>query len=326
MTPPTGTVFEIKRFAVHDGPGVRTALFLKGCPLHCRWCHNPEGIAPAPQLACYDHKCLACGECVGVCPVGVHSITDGKHVMDTARCTGCGACVEACLGQALRYYGQEITVDEARRIVLEDRDFYSPSAGAGDGDGNGSEGDGADDEPSGGVTLSGGEPLLQVEFCAALLRRLKEDGIHCAVDTSGAVTWKSIEKVLPWTDMFLYDVKHVDEQLHRQYTGLTNRRIIENLRRLAECDVPIEIRVPLIPGFNDDAASVEAIARFVTELKGVVSIRLLAYHRSESKYSAVGLEGNMAGVDEMSKEQLRQIASQFERILASHRRDIKLHA
>lgn len=312
MTPSTGTVFEIKRFAVHDGPGVRTALFLKGCPLHCRWCHNPEGIAPAPQLACYDHKCLACGECAGVCPADVHSIIDGKHLMDTARCTGCQACVEACLGQALRYYGQEITVDEARKIVLEDRDFYSAAD---------------DDEPNGGVTLSGGEPLLQVEFCAALLRQLKQDGIHCAIDTSGAVPWKSIEKVLPWTDMFLYDVKHINDQLHRQYTGVSNRLILENLRRLAECDVPIEIRVPLIPGFNDDAASVEAIAGFVAELKGVLSVRLLPYHRSESKYSAVGLTDNMAGVDEMSKEQLQQIASQFERILASrHRREIKIHA
>jgi pyruvate formate lyase activating enzyme len=227
--------------------------------------------------------------------------------MDTTHCTGCQSCVEACLGRALRYYGREITVDEARRVVLEDRDFYGADGGIG-----------------GGATLSGGEPLLQDEFCAGLFRRLRADGIHCAIDTSGAVAWLSFEKVLPWTDMFLYDVKHVDERLHRRYTGLTNRRIIENLRRLAESHVPIEIRVPIIPQFNDDGASIEAIAGLLADLRGVVGLRLLPYHRSDSKYGAVGLVDNMAGVDELSTERLQAIAARFEELLDLSR--IKLYA
>ena len=235
---PTGTVFEIKRFAVHDGPGVRTVLFLKGCPLRCRWCHNPEGISPEPQLAYYEHKCLHCGECVEACPHDAHGLADGRHAFDATKCVACGACVEVCLGRALKLFGRRLTALVARDAVLEDRAFYADG---------------------GGVTLSGGEPLLQAEFCAELFRLLRAEDMHCAIDTSGAVSWESFEMVLPVTDMFLYDVKHVDDRLHREHVGRSNRQILENLERLTECGVPVEIRIPVIPGFNDDPQSVEAI-------------------------------------------------------------------
>ncbi|MDX9979489.1 MAG: glycyl-radical enzyme activating protein [Lentisphaeria bacterium] len=262
-----GTIFEVKRFAVHDGPGVRTTLFLKGCPLRCRWCHNPEGMDSRPVLAYHEQKCLHCGECVGACPQGAHSLVGGRHVLERAKCIACGQCVEACLGRALRLYGRDISVGEARDLVLEDRDFY---------------------REGGGVTVSGGEPLLQADFCAALFSVLKRDGIGCAVDTSGAVPWESFAKVLPGTDIVLYDVKHVDEARHREWVGVSNERILGNLRKLSGRGVPIEVRIPLIPGFNLDGESLTGIGRFLADLGNLVGVRLLPYHPAQSKYESVG--------------------------------------
>ncbi len=287
---PIGTVFEVKRFAVHDGPGVRTVLFLKGCPLRCHWCHNPEGIEPEPQLAYYDHKCLHCGECVEACPHHAHDLVDGKHVFDVTRCVACGACVEVCLGRALKLFGRRFTVEEAGKVILEDRAFYADG---------------------GGVTLSGGEPLLQAEFCAALFDRLRTEGIHCAIDTSGAVSWESFETVLPVTDMFLYDVKHVDDRLHREQVGRSNRRIVENLERLTERGVPVEIRIPVIPGFNDDPESVDAIGRLLARLRGLVGVRLLPYHEASSKYGAIGRFETMPEVQTPSEDRLAAIAARL---------------
>ena len=300
---PMGTVFEVKRFAVHDGPGVRTVLFLKGCSLRCRWCHNPEGIEPGLQLAYYDHKCLHCGECVEVCPQHAQALVDGKHGIDLGKCVACGACAEVCLGRALKLFGRHLTVKEACRTALEDRAFY---------------------REEGGVTLSGGEPLLQAEFCAELFKLLKEQGIHCAIDTSGAVGWENFEKVLPWTDMFLYDVKHVDDRLHREHTGRSNRQIVENLKRLAECSIPIEIRIPVIPGFNDDPQSVEAIGRLLGGLQGLVAVRLLAYHPASSKYQAIRRTDTMPEVDGPSTDRMVAIAAQLESFLDVAR--VKVHA
>ncbi|MBN2582180.1 MAG: glycyl-radical enzyme activating protein [Planctomycetes bacterium] len=287
---PTGTVFEIKRFGVHDGPGVRTVLFLKGCPLRCRWCHNPEGVEPGLQLAYHEHKCLHCGECAAACPHGAHSLVDGRHAFDRTRCVACGACVDACLGRALKLFGRTLTVQEAREIALEDRAFY---------------------RDGGGVTLSGGEPLLQAEFCAELFRLLKDDRIHCAIDTSGAVPWECFEKVLPWTDMFLYDVKHTDERRHQEHTGKPNGRIIENLRRLVERGVPVEIRVPVIPDFNDDPQSIDAIGRLLKGLPNIVGVRLLPYHQVSSKYAAVGYADTMPDADGPTKDRMAAIAAQL---------------
>lgn len=264
---PTGMIFEVKRFAVHDGPGVRTALFLKGCSLRCRWCHNPESVSPRPQLAYYAHKCLHCGECVAACPQQAHGLTEGKHLFDRAKCVACGACEAVCLGGALKLFGRTVTVEEASLLALEDRDFY---------------------KDGGGCTVSGGEPLLQAEFCAALFQSLRREGVHCAVDTSGAVEWKAFETVLPFADMFLYDVKHVDDTKHREQVGASNRQILDNLKRLSTRGVPIEVRIPAIPGFNLDAASMDAAGKLLGGLKNIVGVKLLPYHLARSKYEAVG--------------------------------------
>jgi glycyl-radical enzyme activating protein len=278
-----GTIFDVKRLTVHDGPGIRTTLFLKGCPLRCHWCHNPEGLEAEPVLAYHAQKCLHCGECVEACPHGAHSVGDGRHVLDRAKCVSCGQCVEACLGRALRGYGREISVEEARDIVLEDRDFY---------------------RDGGGATVSGGEPLLQPEFCAELFSALKGDGLSCALDTAGAVPWESFEKVLPHTDIVLYDMKHVDDALHRTHVGTSNQRTLKNLETLARRDVPIEIRVPLIPGFNADVDSLQAIGHFLAPLPNVVAVRLLPYHPARSKFEAVGKRTPMPDVEPLSDEEL----------------------
>ncbi|MBN2450050.1 MAG: glycyl-radical enzyme activating protein [Lentisphaeria bacterium] len=269
-----GCVADIKRFAVHDGPGIRTTLFLKGCSLACSWCHNPETISPSPEIGFLRGRCTGCGRCVTACPEGAHVVRDGAHVFERAACVACGRCVAACFYGALEYYGREMSVSEAAAAVLEDRTFYAMSGG--------------------GCTLSGGEPLLQADFCAALCARLGQTGIHRAVDTAGAVPWAAFEAVLPHTDLFLYDVKHLDDQAHRAHTGASNALIIENLQRLSRQGVPIEVRIPLVPGFNDSNDALQAFGSCLAGLPNLTRVRLLPFHAlARSKYAAIGRSDTM---------------------------------
>ena len=287
-----GRIVDIKRFAVHDGPGIRTTVFLKGCPLRCRWCHNPESISSKPEIGFLKKKCIGCGRCAEVCPAGVHSFRAGIHVLDRSKCAACGKCVEACLPGALEYYGRVITVDAAVKAVMEDRNFYVNSGG--------------------GCTLSGGEPLMQSEFCAAVFHRLRNSGVHCAIDTSGAVEWQAFETVLPYTDVFLYDVKHTDDLRHREHTGGSNRLIVRNLERLSQRGIPIEVRIPVIPQFNTDAESLGAIGKWLSRLSNVSGIRLLPYHSlARSKYEAVGRPDAMPHVPAPTQEQMRASAARL---------------
>ncbi len=268
-------ITDIKRFAVHDGPGIRTTVFFKGCPLKCLWCHNPEGIAPQPQLAYYEHKCVECGACATVCQQKAHTFESNRHVFDRSLCVSCGKCTELCPKGALKLYGKEYTADELAPLLTEDKDFY--------------------DNSNGGVTLSGGECLLYADYCTELLEKLKQEHIHTAVDTCGDVPREAFEKVMPYTDMFLYDIKAVDEQTHRRCTGHSNRRILDNLRFLSEQNQKIEIRFPLVPGYNDREA--DAIARFLSLLPTRPSVRVLAYHDlAGSKYTALGLDNTLPTV------------------------------
>ena len=264
----TAKIFEIKRFAVHDGDGIRTTVFFKGCPLRCEWCHNPEGLSPHAELAYYAHKCITCGECARACPNGAHKKENGKHILDRALCTACGKCTEVCPVSALTLYGKEVTADELLPTLLEDKDFYENS--------------------SGGVTLSGGECLMQYEFCTELLRKLKDEGIHTAVDTCGYVKREALDSVIPYTDVFLYDVKAISTDIHEKCTKKPNEIIIENLKYLNEKGCKIEIRYPYVPSFNDCEA--QKIAELVNSLENVTKVRVLPYHNyAGSKYDALGL-------------------------------------
>jgi pyruvate formate lyase activating enzyme len=273
----TGRLVEVKRFAIHDGPGIRTTLFLKGCALACRWCHNPETISPRPEIGQVARKCIACQRCAVACPQGVHRFLDGTHEMDRGRCIACGACVAACLPGALEFYGREWSVEEAVAAVVEDRTFYEQSGG--------------------GCTFSGGEPLLQAEFCAAVAGGLREEGISCAIDTCGAVPGTKFATVLPQVDLFLYDLKHMDDARHREGTGASNRLVLENLRRLAEAGKDYEIRLPLIPDFNDGAENLRATGEFLRSLARPGAVRLLSYHSyARSKFTAIGRPDTMPAV------------------------------
>lgn len=263
-------ITDIKRFAVHDGNGIRTTVFFKGCPLRCRWCHNPETLSAQPQLAFYSHKCTTCHTCADLC--AGHSFDQGTHTINRHLCTVCGKCAACCPQDACEVLGKAVSVEEIIPILLRDRLFY--------------------DESGGGVTLSGGECLLQADFCAALLSQLKKEGIHTAVDTCGYVPREAINQVLPFTDCFLYDIKAFSEEVHQRCTGKSNRLIIDNLRYLDSCHVPVEIRIPYVPGRNDD--QIEPIGRFLTSLSCITAVKILPYHNyAASKYLALAMENTL---------------------------------
>ncbi len=267
-----GIVSDIKRFAVHDGVGIRTTVFLKGCSLKCVWCHNPESIGFKPEIAFYKTKCLNCGECAEVCPTGAHKMENGLHKFNRELCVGCGKCEEACLGDAIKFYGKKMTVSELLPLLLEDKSYYEKSGG--------------------GVTLSGGECLCQLDFCLELLKALKKEGINTAVDTCGFVPKTALEKVAPFTDTFLYDVKAIDPKVHETCTGYTNELILENIKFIDNLGKKIEVRIPFVPNFN--SGEVEKIHVFLKEIKNLTAVKVLAYHNyASSKYDALGLENTL---------------------------------
>ncbi len=240
----TGTLFNIQKFSIHDGPGIRTTVFFKGCPLRCLWCHNPESQNPAPEMLIDESRCTRCGACGAVCP-------------SKEACVFCGSCVVACPRGAREIAGRAYTVDEVVRIVLQDEVFYRQSGG--------------------GATLSGGEPLLQIDFAEALLSRLKTEKVHTAVDTCGAVPFSSLARAAKYADLFLYDIKLMDDERHRLHTGVSNRGILENLRKLAAIHRGIHIRMPIIEGVNADMEHIEGTIAFLSGL-GIEEVSLLPYH------------------------------------------------
>ncbi len=286
----TGIVTDFKRFAVHDGEGIRTTVFLKGCPLRCLWCHNPESLVRQPQIAYLQERCIGCGACAAVCPNGAHRLKAEGHTFDQTRCTGCGTCVSVCPTRALRLYGREMTVEEVMEVVCEDRIFYGTT---------------------GGMTLSGGEPMAQPEFTAALLASAKSEGINTALDTCGDAPRPLFEAIAPDVDCFLYDIKHTDPERHRALTGRPNDRILTNYRFLSTHGSRIEVRVPLIPSCNDDPAALDGIAAFLASAPPE-RVKLLPYHSyGRGKYDALSLP--YGGIDFVPPE-VEQLASAADRL------------
>lgn len=262
----TAMVEAYKRFEIHDGPGVRTTVFLKGCPLNCRWCHNPECIDIKRALAYHANQCVLCGECAKVCPTGAHEIINGEHLLNRKKCLLCGKCADACAFDALRIHGKIQSVNEVVCALMEDRIFF----------GN-----------DGGVTISGGEPLMHSKFVALVFQQLRAEGIHTALDTCLYAERKALEDVLPHTELFLADLKAMDEAVHIRATGRSNRIILENFRFLSDSGAQMEIRIPFVPGYNDD--QMEQMADFICRLKGVTGVKVLPYHDyAENKYTVIG--------------------------------------
>lgn len=284
-----GVIFNIQRFCVHDGPGIRTTVFFKGCPLRCSWCHNPEAMGHQPVLAFTPKHCAACGACVSACDGRVHAITDGRHRLERVRCRACGLCTEACPRQALELIGREVTAAEVMASVEKDREFYETSGG--------------------GVTFSGGEPFAQPGFLHALLTLARQAGVHTAVDTCGHAEWSDLKRSASLIDLFLYDIKLMQPDMHRDATGVDNARILENLRRLDELGRPIVVRRPVVPGINDGTADFVALGRFLASRRNCVRVELLPYHRlAEAKHERIGNPYKLAGTPEPNRDALRPLA------------------
>jgi pyruvate formate lyase activating enzyme len=254
----TGIVFDVKRYAVHDGPGIRTTVFLKGCPLRCLWCHNPESWHQAPEQSLRPSQCRACGRCVEHCPQQAIACRDNVAVTDPEKCVACGRCLDACAAGAREIVGREVRLSEIIAEIERDVVFY--------------------DESGGGVTISGGEPLMQHEFTAALAAECQRRHLHTALDTTCHAAWCVIEAFIDNVDLFLCDLKHMDSAAHERLTGVPNELILENIRRIAQRDKAMILRVPVIPGLNDSDENFAAVGEFAQELDGVDRLDLLPYN------------------------------------------------
>jgi len=289
------TLFNVQHFCLHDGPGIRTTVFLKGCGLRCLWCCNPESQEPYAQLALDARRCTGCADCVDACPEGaIRMNAQGKAEVDRERCTNCGKCVRACLDDALTLYGATRSVDDVFLDVLRDKRWY-----------------GAD----GGVTVSGGEPLTQIRFVTKLLRMCRDEGIGTCIETCGAASAGAIDEVLPLLDFVLFDLKHLDPVEHHRLTRRSNQAILGNAQRVASSGVPVQFRMPLIPGRNDGEDNLRATAQFLREHLGdKASIELMPYHRlATGKYEALGYDYQLKDLPAAAPECVKSAQRTLER-------------
>ena len=283
----TGTIFNIQRYSIHDGPGIRTVIFVKGCPLHCVWCDNPEGQKRRPELVFFSDRCFACGMCVEACPRS--ALLEGKGTIDILRekCDLCGACVPICYSGALQQIGKTMTVNEAIREVEKDRVFYEAN--------------------DGGMTVSGGEPTTQPTFVEALLSVARERGFHTALETCGDVQWPVLKRLLRFTDLVLYDIKAMNESLHERWVGSSNVQILSNAVNVARTK-PMIIRIPVVPGVNDGEENIRAVATFAAKLRRVKEIHLLPYHKlGAAKYARLNLKYQIGTLESPSDALMREL-------------------
>lgn len=287
----SGTIFNIKKFAIHDGPGIRTTVFLKGCFLRCQWCHNPESWLREPEISLAQEKCIKCYQCLSLCPEQAIFLKEGYPYTDKEKCSLCSSCVSICPAQAREIIGQRISTVEVMRELKKDLIFYQ--------------------ESQGGATFSGGEPLEQIDFLAELLLLCKKEGIHTVVDSCGYAPWSHLERILSLVDFWLYDLKVLDEQKHRCYTGASNQLILENLRKLSQKTKQIEIRIPLIPGVNDNKEEMAEMAELIHSLS-LSRVSILPFHRlGLDKYRRLGLSTRMEQTKTPSQKLIKDTTQLF---------------
>lgn len=296
-----GIVINVQRYTIHDGPGIRTELFLKGCPLECQWCGNPESQKAAWEPGVYPSKCIGkerCGCCVSACPTESLRFQDQKLVsIDRNQCINCMRCTDVCPADAVKAWGRRMTVEEAMKAVMRDAEYYRSSQG--------------------GVTISGGEPLVQCDFVEALFARCREEQIHTCLESTFCMDWAVVEKGIQYADLLITDIKHMDPEIHKKYTGVSNERILENLQQLSQQGRELIIRIPVIPGINDDMGNMEATADFILEKLGnrIKQLQLLRFMRlGEEKYASLGIPYPMksVGIDQdQFNKQIEELAAYF---------------
>jgi pyruvate formate lyase activating enzyme len=298
----SGSIFDIKRYAINDGPGIRTAIFFKGCPLECWWCHNPEGQSNQPQLMFRSNRCKAFKACLEACPEGAIHWENGSRT-DWGGCNNCGRCAEVCYAGARELVGRIVSVSQLIGEIERDIPFY--------------------DQSKGGVTFTGGEPMYQREFLYESLQACKKQGIHTAVDTSGYSAWEGFEIISPLVDLFLYDLKLMDEIKHKKYTAVSNHLILGNLQKLSRAKAHIIVRIPLIPGVNDDDKNIELSAAFLAGLPYLDQVELMPYHEiGLEKYQALGMQYNLKDTHPTTSQHIVEI----ERILTLYQLPVKKHS
>ena len=280
-----GVITTIQRMSIHDGPGIRSTVFMKGCNLRCKWCHNPETFSPKPELEWQEDRCQQCGACTEVCDPRALQMVNGKLTFTRKQCNTCFACIEVCYPQALRKLGRSVTPEQLHSELEKDLVFFEKSGGV--------------------VTFSGGEPMLQVHFLAETAKLLKERDIHIALESNLSVPWSEYEKILPYTDLVMADLKMMDGKEHKKWTGADNKKILDNIRRLDRTNVPYDLRTPVVPGVNDSYEDIEELARFVSSLKNIRKYELLPFHpMAETKYKNLGKQHPFHGVKALDLEKL----------------------
>ena len=292
MSNVNGLIFDIKRFAVHDGPGIRTTVFLKGCPLSCWWCHNPEGISNKHEIIYYDYKCIACKKCIDICTQNALKRVNNKLERSFEICSVCGDCVEVCPTASQQIIGQKITPEEIISEIEKDRLFFESS--------------------SGGVTFSGGEPLMQHVFLKEVLNMCKNRAIHTALDTSGYSPTETFNTILKYIDLFLYDLKILDDEQHKKYTGVSNKIIIKNLETLQKKRKDVILRFTIINKITNTKENLRNIQNFVSSLKGINEVDILPFHNVKEKYNRLGKDYKLNDIQPPSKEDILIIKELFE--------------
>ncbi len=285
-----GSIFNILRHATEDGPGIRTTVFMKTCPMRCPWCHNPEGMDRPAHLVWYDARCIGDGQCVKACPLEALKLTDQGVLIDRSRCDACGLCVEACPAAALEVLGRDYTVEEVASIVMEDKVFYEKSGG--------------------GMTLSGGEPAQQPEFCAALMKAVKQEGIHIALDTCAGVNWKTLRPLVELANLVLLDLKVMDERAHLEFTGIPLKLVLENARNISREGKSLWVRTPVIPGYTDSEENIRLVARFIKQhLPTATRYDILAFNNyCTPKYARLGLSWAFKDTELIPEELMVKLA------------------